>query len=126
MITVTAQPPTIDIYGQANRALGTPRAIEYQLFGEVTAQMQRAVDRDDFPALAAALARNEALWSTLMTDLAGTENALPEALRAQLVSIGAFVLRHTRLVLARTATAEALVEINLTIMRGLRGQAEAA
>ncbi|MEL6197453.1 MAG: flagellar biosynthesis regulator FlaF [Pseudomonadota bacterium] len=121
-----AERSSADLYGRAGRTLGPPRAVEHQLFSQVTGEMQRAADADDFPALASALARNQALWTTLMADLAQDHNALPEALRAQLISVGVFVLRHTGSVLAREATPTVLVDLNLSVMRGLRGRAEAA
>lgn len=40
-----------------------------------------------------AIAFSQKLWSTLLTDLASRENALPAETRASLISIGLFVLR---------------------------------
>lgn len=118
---MSGQPRTVDVYGQASRALGTPRAIEYQVFSQVTAELQQAQRQGDFPRLAEALGRNGKLWAALIADLSRSDNALPEALRAQLISLGTFVLRHTRLVLRREAEAQPILDVNLAVMRGLRG-----
>lgn len=109
-------------YGAANRAIGTPRTIEYELFSHVTGRLSRA-DRDgDFPALAVALHENLQLWTALVVDLADPENGLPLGLKGQLMGLADFTRAHTRKVLARDGEAEVLVAINTAIMRGLRGQ----
>jgi flagellar biosynthesis activator protein FlaF len=51
---------------------------------------------------------------------------LPVALRAQLISISEFVRKHSLEVLAGRASVAALIDINTSIMKGLRGQAEVA
>ena len=53
-------------------------------------------------------------------------NALPVPLRAQLVSLAKFVRRHSLAVLGGRASIAPLVDINTAIMKGLRGDAEAA
>ena len=53
-------------------------------------------------------------------------NALPVALRAQLVCLAEFVRKHTLRVLGGQASIAPLVDINTAIMRGLRGDVEAA
>ncbi|MEM6943361.1 MAG: flagellar biosynthesis regulator FlaF [Pseudomonadota bacterium] len=110
-------------YGQASRALGTPRSIEYQVFSRVTGRLRAAMAPDaPFPDLAAALWENQRLWTALMGDLARADNELPEALRGQLVSLGVFVLSHSRRVMTREAAPQPLLEINTAVMRGLRGE----
>ncbi|MEO0819220.1 MAG: flagellar biosynthesis regulator FlaF [Pseudomonadota bacterium] len=110
-------------YGAASRALGTPRSIEHDLFSEITGRLSRAAGPGgSFSDLASALNDNMALWRTLALDLTAPDNALPEALRAQLLSLATFVERHTALVIARKASADPIIEINTAIMRGLRGQ----
>lgn len=110
-------------YGAARQgAPRTPRAIEYDLFAAITAQLRTAADRGDHPALAAALDRNRRLWTTLMVDIANADNALPTELRANLISLGSFTLSHTSAVLDGSGEAEALIEINTSVMRGLAGE----
>ncbi|MEL6265465.1 MAG: flagellar biosynthesis regulator FlaF [Pseudomonadota bacterium] len=115
-----------DVYGQARRATASPRAIEYAAFSRVTGQLTAAeAAPGEMTRLAAALHDNNRLWMALAADLAGPENRYPDALRGQLISLGAFVLRHSRQVLAGEATLRPLIDVNMAVMRGLRG-AEAA
>ncbi|MEM9762154.1 MAG: flagellar biosynthesis regulator FlaF [Pseudomonadota bacterium] len=114
-------------YGQASKVLGTPRSIEYQVFAQVNGRLAAASGPEgSFPQLADALWENQRLWTALISDLAQPDNALPEALRGQLISLGAFVMNHTRRVIARDAEAGPLVDINAAVMRGLRARADAA
>jgi flagellar protein FlaF len=114
-----------DLYGHA-RSLKTPRDLEYALFVRVTGRLRRALGRtgpDAEPERIAALHDNRRLWSTLSFDLAHPANALPQDLRARLLSLANFALRTgDRMLAGRLATAEGipvLVEINTIVMRGL-------
>ncbi|MEM6488953.1 MAG: flagellar biosynthesis regulator FlaF [Pseudomonadota bacterium] len=121
--------PTAHAYAAAHTALATPRAIEHRLFGEITGRLAAGAEAEGergFAALADALHQNQRLWMALALDLAQDGNGLPETLRAQLLSLAAFVHNHTRRVLAREATVEPLVAINTSVMRGLRGDRAAA
>ncbi|MEM1383314.1 MAG: flagellar biosynthesis regulator FlaF [Pseudomonadota bacterium] len=110
-------------YGSAEKALGTPRSIEYQVFAQVTGRMRRASNADGrFDELASALHENHKLWTTIMIDVANAENQLPDALRAQLFYLAEFTRAQTSKVLRREADIAALVEINTAVMRGLRGE----
>jgi flagellar biosynthesis activator protein FlaF len=115
-------------YAQAAAPLRTNRGTEYAAFAHVTSGL-RGVDESDrlqFPALARAVCDNGRLWGALADDLLLEENGLPVALRAQLLGLSEFVRRHSAQVLAGRASIEPLVEINTAIMKGLRGEVEAA
>ena len=108
-------------YASATRSAGMPRDVEYHAFSRVTGKVTRAVENDaPFPVLAEALHENVALWRALAIDIAGTENGLPDQLRAQIFYLFEFTLAQTPKVLKGTADAAALVEINVAIMNGLR------
>lgn len=109
-------------------ATRTARDAEYSAFARVTRRLREAhaADRTDFPALCRAVLDNSKLWGMLEDDLVDDRNQLPPALRAQLVSLAAFVRRHGMAVIGRRASAEALIDINTSIMKGLRGDAEIA
>jgi flagellar protein FlaF len=67
-----------------------------------------------------ALVYTRRLWNIFLDDLSSNGNDLPEALRAQLISIGIWVLKEVERV--RTGAAESfadLVEINAIIRDGL-------
>lgn len=75
-----------------------------------------------FPDLVAALDENRRLWTAFAEDVADPQNALPQDLRARIFYLAEFAMGHTGKVLAGTASAAPLIEINTSIMRGLRGQ----
>jgi flagellar protein FlaF len=123
------------MYGSSNARsayaaapIRTARGAEYAVFALVT-QRLAAVDESDrmqFPRLAEAVYDNQRLWTTLAEDVMGDGNRLPLQLRAQLVSIAEFVRRHSMAVLRGNATLGALIDINTSIMKGLREQLEPA
>lgn len=106
----------------------TPRGAEYALFARVTSGLKAADDTDPaaFPAMARAVSENQRLWAALAEDLMSDGNQLPVALRGQLISLSEFVRRHSLAVLGGRARLEALIDINTMIMKGLRGDVEAA
>ena len=115
-------------YAAAAAPIRTERGTEYAVFAQITHRLKclDETDRGAFPKLAAAVCDNQRLWGTLAEDLMGEGNALPIGLRAQLVSLAGFVGRHSHKVLASRASVAPLIEINTAIMKGLRGEAEAA
>ncbi|KMO42237.1 flagellar biosynthesis regulator FlaF [Methylobacterium tarhaniae] len=61
------------------------------------------------------------LWNILIADLLAPENALPQALRDDLVSIGAWTMREAGEVLrSPDRSLAALIEVNTSIRDGLR------
>lgn len=111
-------------YGETDRTQSQPRRAEYRVLAQATHRLSRAAEGGGaaFPRLAEALHENLLVWNVLAVDLARPGNALPEALRAGLLSLAVFVVRHTERVLAREADPGILVEINTAVMRGLRGE----
>lgn len=112
-------------YGEAGKTVKSHRQIEYSAFARVTRSMSEAAgetlpEPERFPRLASALHENLRLWTVIAADVSSSGNALPEALRAQLFYLSEFTRTHTSRVLSRDATAEPLIEINTTVMRGLR------
>ncbi|TDT73847.1 flagellar protein FlaF [Litoreibacter halocynthiae] len=111
----------ISAYGKNNTPLRTNRGIEYEVFARVTRSLTEARNADvtDFPKLVEALHANRQLWNTLAADVADVENALPKMLRAQIFYLAEFVNVHTSKALAGNATVSALLDVNLSVMRGL-------
>ncbi|MBZ8131800.1 flagellar biosynthesis regulator FlaF [Afifella sp. IM 167] len=61
------------------------------------------------------------LWNFLIADLASPQNALADQLRADLISIGIWVIREAdRILNDPTRTFQALIEVNRTIRDGLK------
>jgi len=115
-------------YARTTASVRTDRGTEYALFAEITAAL-KGIDEGDsaqFPALAHAVHDNQRLWGTLADDLLLDTNALPAPLRGQLLGLAEFVRRHSAQVLAGQGSVTALIDINTSIMRGLRGAVEVA
>ena len=108
-------------YQNATRAAGNPREIEYQLFARITGRLNQATEPDrPFAELAAVLDENLRLWREIALDVATPENGLPDQLRARLFYLFEFTVHQTQKVLRREADVAPLVDVNLSIMRGLR------
>lgn len=106
-------------------AIRTPRDVEYDAFSRITAALKRAQSSQDTAARVAAVHQNSGLWNTLLADLTSSGNALPPGLRGDLISLALFSVRHGLKVMSDTADIAALIDINLSVMRGLRGEAAA-
>ena len=100
------------------------RSVEYDLLAQVTQRLRSAWAgrATDFPALVRAVTDNTQLWSTLASDVALPGNMLPAALRARLFYLYEFTAQHSRAVLDDKASVEVLADINMAVMRGLRGE----
>ncbi len=114
-------------YSNANAYMPLGRDTEYRAFAKVTRQLAEPRDGSgSFARLATALHDNNRLWAVIAQDIASEGNGLEAKLRAQLFYLFEFTAQHSRKVLAGEASTEILVEINTSIMRGLRaGKAEA-
>ncbi len=110
------------LYGKPTHEVGTKRGIEYKAFSKITARLAEYVGTEinDFAGMAEALCENQLLWTVLAADVAGDGNGLPAQLRAQIFYLTEFTNHHTKLVLNGKASPDILVEINTSIMRGLR------
>ena len=109
-------------YSAASAPIKTERSTEYQVFAQITHRLSKvsADNIEGFIDLAAVVKENRRLWTILASDVSDKENGLPAALRAQIFYLAEFTELHSRKVLSRDATPDALVEINTAIMRGLR------
>ena len=110
-------------YASAAAPVRTPRGTEYEVFARVTRELKATAEQKtrNFPAFAEALNRNRQLWTILAADVADPDNALPPPLRARLFYLAEFTGQHTSKILTGDADPAILVEINSTIMQGLRG-----
>lgn len=107
--------------GQSTRTL---RGMEYDLFARTTRGLKAAqsMGAEGFATLANAIYENRRLWTTLAADVASPDNGLPAALRARLFYLAEFTNTHSRKVLTGEASAEVLIDINTSVMRGLRDE----
>lgn len=116
------------IYGARQAPTRTARTLEYDLLAQATQRLSQAWPgrKQNFSALATAVNDNLRIWTTLAADVADPGNGLPKALRAQLFYIFQFTEKHSREILTKDASVEVLTDINTAVMRGLRGEANAA
>lgn len=109
-------------YSNSAAPTRTPRGTEYDAFARITHRMKSAAHSDDFTALASALYENNRLWTLLAADVSDQDNALPAALRGRIFYLYEFTVQHSRKVLRKEDSIEALIDINTSIMRGLRSK----
>ncbi|AWU97741.1 flagellar biosynthesis regulator FlaF [Azospirillum ramasamyi] len=116
---------SIAAYHQTIAECDDPRKIEYRVFLRITLALENNRNADWRCAeLKDALWRNMELWNALRADLLEDGNALPEALRAGLVSLSFAVNRNTQRVLRGEGGIDLLIHINRSVMQGLQGAAQ--
>jgi flagellar protein FlaF len=115
-------------YANPEQPVRTARGTEFEVFARITRRLKQAsgAGKAQFPALATAVYDNRKLWTVLASDVADPENELPSELRARLFYLNKFTQTHSRKVLAGEGSVDILVEINTSIMRGLRLEGGAA
>lgn len=111
----------IQAYQRAATQADSPRELEYRAFGLVTAGLVRAKEAPPtaIGLIAEALDANRRLWHVMAADCGLPDNKLPQALRAQIISLGMFVERYSTQVLREKAEIDPLIDINRTMMEGL-------
>ncbi len=112
---------SIQAYQNAAKKTEGPRQTEYRAFAVATRGLIDAagLPETEVGRRAEALAANRRLWSLLAADCAADGNALPQGLRAQIISLSIFVDRHSSAVMRSGAAFDVLIDINRTIMQGL-------
>lgn len=115
-------------YSQNATSTRSDRRGEYEVFAKVTKRLRDSAGtaKSDFPQYAAALHDNQRLWTALVVDVLDKNNALPEELKAQIVYLAEFTRLHTQKVLSKSANVVPLLETNIAVMRGLKGDGEQA
>lgn len=115
-------------YAQPAAPIRTPRMAEYEIIARITQRLVAANQRRDGDRIGflEALFQNEKMWSTLAADVAEPGNGLPDLLRARLFYLYRFTAAHSRKVRQNCAGAEVLIEINKSVLKGLRGDGAVA
>ncbi|GGY43881.1 flagellar biosynthesis regulator FlaF [Parvularcula lutaonensis] len=112
-------------YGVVQRETASGRDLEREVLERVTTRM-RAADPSDVAGLAQlheALQRNRAIWMTFASDLANPNNLCSNDLKASMISIAGFVERNTQAASKNPDVLRSLIEINESIIAGLRHSA---
>ncbi len=110
-------------YGANATSTQSDRRGEYDTFARVTKRLRDAAmtEKTHYPRYVEALSDNQRLWTVLMVDVADDDNDLPEDLRARIAYLADFTRVHTRKILKEKASVVPLLEINIAVMRGLKG-----
>ena len=97
-----------------------PRKTEYRLFAQVTRALMNVEESDSLNAdFREAIEWNRRMWNALEIDLASDANSLPDALKAQLISVAMWVERHSAMALRGEGEVDPLITVNRSVMEGL-------
>lgn len=109
-------------YKVAQRELTSSKEIELKVFASVTSALSKANKSapGGIAQLAEALIENAKLWNIVFIDLVNPENTLPLPLKESLISLAEFTQKHTLLALGGNADHQVLIDINTSVIRGLR------
>lgn len=118
---------SLNAYRRAQEIGASPRATEYRLMSQITAEMITARDAGlNGVQLMPALHRNRRAWGTFSAVCAAPDNQLPDDLRARIISLALWVDRHTSEVVRGKESIDDLININRVIIDGLSGENLAA
>ena len=110
-------------YDPTKNVIRTQSSIELEAFARVTRKLRDTQkEGSTFVDLFAALYENRMLWIVIAADVADSGNDLPSDLRARLFYLAEFTIAHSRKVADKQATVDALIDVNTSIMQGLRMQ----
>ncbi len=113
-------------YKSSVRSIGSERGLEYQVFSKVTRELAAASPKahDYHAKLATALHNNLKLWTFIAGEVANENNPLPPQLRASIFYLAEFTRHQTAKIQAGESDPDVLVDINTSMMRGLRSRQE--
>lgn len=117
-----AMTSTMTAYTSA--AIRGTRDIEYDVFSQVTRLLLQSSRDCRGNATIWAVSKNNELWTILAADLAAAGNRHDDDVKAGLISLALFSLKHGQGVLSGRETTDALIDVNLAVMKGLRGAVE--
>ncbi len=109
---------SLQAYQNTQNATEDPRMTEYRLMANVTNALID-VEGKDGPEFYQAVDWNRRVWLNFQVDLASEENALPDDLKARLISVAIWVDKHSTRVLRGEDKITPLIDVNRTIMEGL-------
>jgi flagellar protein FlaF len=96
------------------------RSIEYDVIARITSRLKSAIEDGDRVKLIHSLHENRELWRVLAIEVSGSDNLLPDDLRARIFYLAEFTTHHSRRVMREKVSAIPLLEVNTAILRGLK------
>jgi flagellar biosynthesis activator protein FlaF len=115
---------SVSRYAATQDQVEDPRAAELRMLSRVTGMLLDG-GKQGGRFLTEACFYNRKLWTIFQADLADPANQLPEAVKANLISLSIWVQKYTGQVL-KGAPVQPLIDVNRSIMDGLRPTAPAA
>lgn len=108
-------------YGRSVAPIRSVRATEYEAIAKISHRLRQAAlnRKGDFPGFARAIHDNRKLWQILATEVAQSENGLPNELRARLFWLAEFVETESRRILRNEGDVGILIEVNASVLQGL-------
>jgi len=117
--------PRNNPYQQAQKLASNPRETESRALLEAARRLNAVQRADaDLEEYRSALRLNWRLWTLFQSDIAEDSNPLPPEIKRNLLSLAAFIDRHTVSALGRVQPQrlQVLIDINRHIAAGLSGQ----
>ena len=117
--------PRNNPYQQAQKLRSNPRETESRALLEAARRLHAVQRQDaDIEEYRNALRLNWRLWTIFQSDIAEDSNPLPPEIKRNLLSLSAFIDRHTVTALnkVKPAALQVLIDINRNIAAGLAGQ----
>lgn len=116
-----------EAYRQTTRITTSPRDLEAQLLLRAAAQLQNLKEEwsEDHHRLNAALHYNRRLWTVFVSSVARADNPLPQPIKNNIATLGAFIFKQTLSLQSSPAPEKlnALIAINREIASGLHAAA---
>lgn len=119
----------VQAYAQTQKSSMSPREIEAMAFTKAALMMEDAKKNlEDYDGYASALKFNQLLWTIIQADIVDKANQLPDALKANILSLSIFVDKQTIKALADTKIdyLDSLININKNLAEGLMTKPPAA
>ena len=116
--------PAQNAYTQNPTAVRSFRDIEYGAIAKTTQNLITAYKNKDsnYVGLIEALYKNELLWSTLVADVASPGNKLPDEIKKGIIYLYKFITDHSQKIRSGISNIDSLIEINRSILRGLKNE----
>lgn len=114
---------SLNAYRRTQSIVATPRETERRLMSQITGDLIDARDAGlTGAALMPALHRNREVWGHFASLCTQSDNQLPDALRASIISLALWVERHTSAVVVGRDSIEDLIDVNRSLIVGLTGE----
>ncbi|MEW9854543.1 flagellar biosynthesis regulator FlaF [Novosphingobium sp. M1R2S20] len=118
---------SLSAYQRVKTIAESPRNTEFRLVSQITGEMIAARDAGlTGTALMAALHRNREMWGAFSSACGAPGNALPDTLRAGIISLALWVDRFTTEVVTGRESIEELIGVNRLLLEGLAPEQMAA